>query len=124
VPFCGKSEDLGKKTEGIGKGPVPVAVIKEDKLKIYPKKSKRPLRAIRYFCFGWDRRERDAGRPIDDVRNCTDPACPLFDFRFGKNPFLKGTPGGNPEALKQWQASLKSGSESTGTERSIVGGAV
>jgi len=56
----------------------------------YPKKAKGPAKAIRLFCFecmGWDRRHKDSGKPIDDVKNCTDPMCPLFDFRSGKNPF-------------------------------------
>jgi len=58
--------------------------------KYYPKKSEKPLKAIRYFCFecmGWDRRKKDSDKPIDDVAGCTDPMCPLFDFRFGKNPY-------------------------------------
>ena len=76
----------------------------------YPRKAKTPLRAIRYQCFecmGWDRRKNSPQKPVDAVTNCTDPLCPVFDFRFGKNPFLKGRPGGNPEALKQWKDSSK-----------------
>ena len=64
----------------------------ESTVKYYPKKSKRPLQAIRYFCFecmGWDRRSKDSGKPFEDVRHCTDDMCPLFDFRFGKNPFAQ-----------------------------------
>ena len=60
--------------------------------KYYPKKSKRPVTAIRYFCFecmGWDRRSKDSGKPFEDVKGCTDEMCPLYDFRFGKNPFVK-----------------------------------
>ena len=71
--------------------------------KYHRKKSKKPLRAIRYFCFecmGWNRRSKDSVKPIEDVKGCTDELCPLFDFRFGKNPFLpKGK--GNLEALKK-----------------------
>lgn len=62
--------------------------------KYYPKKSRKPLQAIRFFCFecmGWGRRYKDSGRPYEDVKNCTDEMCPLFDFRFGKNPFRKRT---------------------------------
>jgi hypothetical protein len=44
---------------------------------------------------------KNAGKPNDDVRNCTDDLCPLYDFRFGKNPHLKGGKG-NPEALKKY----------------------
>ena len=72
-------------------------------MKIYPKKSRKPLRSIRLFCFecmGWDRRQRDSGKPFDDVKDCTDLDCPLYDFRFGKNPFLPRGKG-NPEALKK-----------------------
>jgi len=59
---------------------------------IYPRKVKSPLKAIRQFCFecmGMDRRKRNPQKPYDDVENCTDPVCPVFDFRFGKNPYLK-----------------------------------
>ena len=66
--------------------------INTEEITCYPKKPKRPLRAIRYFCFecmGWDRRYKDSGKPIEDVKNCTDEMCSLYDFRFGKNPFLK-----------------------------------
>ncbi len=58
----------------------------------YPRKAKSPLKAIRNFCFecfGMDRREKNPPKPYDDVKNCTDPVCPVFDFRFGKNPYLK-----------------------------------
>ena len=66
-----------------------MAVVAE---KYYPKKSKSPLKAIRLNCFecaGWDRRYKDSGKPFEDVKLCTDELCPLFDFRFGKNPFVK-----------------------------------
>ena len=61
-------------------------------MKLYPKKSKSPIKAIRLFCFecmGWDRRYKDSGKPIEDVKYCTDDMCPLFEFRFGKNPYRK-----------------------------------
>jgi hypothetical protein len=60
--------------------------------KIYLRKAKSPLKAIKQFCFecmGMDRCERNPPKPHDDVKNCTDPVCPVFDFRFGKNPYLK-----------------------------------
>ena len=60
----------------------------------YPRKAKTPLKAIRQFCFecfGLDRRKRNPPKPIDDVKNCSDPLCPLFDFRLGRNPFIKRT---------------------------------
>lgn len=87
--------------------------------RLYPKKSKRPLQAIRFFCFecmGWDRRSKDSGKPFDDVKDCTDTMCPLYEFRFSKNPFLKGGPG-NIEALRlareAWKLSSRNDSEST-----------
>ena len=58
----------------------------------YPKKSKRPLKAIRLNCFecmGMSRTKKDPEKPFEDVKLCTDELCPLFDFRFAKNPFLK-----------------------------------
>ena len=66
--------------------------------KYFPKKAKTPLRAIRYFCLecmGWERRKGlKQDKPFDDVRECTDPLCPLFDFRFNRNPHSnrKGNP--------------------------------
>ena len=87
-------------------------------MKLFPKKSKKPLRAIRYFCFecfGWDRRSWNSQKPICDVAECSDEMCPLYDFRFGKNPFLKGRAGGNPEALKQWRDNVKKQPESIST---------
>ena len=74
-------------------------------VKYYPKKSKRPLQAIRYFCFecmGWDRRYRDSGKPFEDVKQCPDEMCPLFDFRMGKNPFYNTKNfKGNLDALRK-----------------------
>jgi hypothetical protein len=58
----------------------------------YPRKAKTPLKAIVFQCqecMGMDRREKNPPNPIDDIRNCTDPMCPIFDFRTGKNPFMK-----------------------------------
>lgn len=71
--------------------------------KYFPKKHKSPAKAIRLFCFecnGWDRRKKDSGKPFEFVKDCLDPMCPLFDFRFGKNPFRKGGKG-NIDALKK-----------------------
>ena len=58
----------------------------------YPKKAKNPQKAIKLFCrecMGMDRRERSDVANVELVRDCTDPMCPLFDFRLGKNPFYK-----------------------------------
>ena len=56
----------------------------------YPKKSKSPAKAIRLFCkecCGLDRREKTKTGLSNLIDECSDPVCPLFDFRFGKNPF-------------------------------------
>ena len=56
----------------------------------YPKKDKSPARAIRLFCkecCGLDRREKTKTGLSNLIDECTDPICPLFDFRYGKNPF-------------------------------------
>lgn len=56
----------------------------------YPKKSKSPAKAIRLFCkecVGLDRRLKTKTGLSNLINECTDPLCPLFDFRFGKNPF-------------------------------------
>jgi len=42
-------------------------------------------------CMGMDRRSFNSPKPIDDVANCPDPCCPVFDFRYGKNPFVTRT---------------------------------
>ena len=58
----------------------------------YPRKAKTPLKAIKFQCqecMGMGRREENPARPYTDICNCTDPMCPLFDFRFGKNPFIR-----------------------------------
>lgn len=88
-------------------------------MKLYPKKSKKPLQAIRYFCFecmGWDRRAKDSGKPFDDVLNCTDEMCPLFDFRKGRNPFHTRTV--SSEELKRLRKGIKKarGNVSNGTD--------
>ena len=56
----------------------------------FPKKSKSPAKAIRLFCKecnGLDRRTKEATGCSLLISECQDPCCPLFDFRFGKNPF-------------------------------------
>ena len=67
-------------------------VIDRHGAKYFSKKNKSPAKAIRLFCFecnGWDRRKKDSGKPFEFVKECVDPMCPLFDFRFGKNPFRR-----------------------------------
>jgi hypothetical protein len=58
----------------------------------YPKKAKKPQDAIKLFCrecMGMDRRKQSQVENVELVRDCTDPMCPLFDFRLGKNPFYR-----------------------------------
>lgn len=43
-----------------------------------------PLKAIRSQCF-----ECSGGSTLE-IRNCAISDCPLFEFRFGKNPHRKG----------------------------------
>ena len=60
----------------------------------YPRKARSPLQAIKLFCrecMGSDRRKKAKAENYELVRDCPDPMCPLYDFRFGKNPFLKRT---------------------------------
>ena len=39
-----------------------------------------PVKAIREFCLGC------SGDSPNEVKLCTVTSCPLYDFRFGKNP--------------------------------------
>ena len=62
----------------------------DEGISYYPRKAKKPLKAIRLFCFecmGMSRRQKMAPEPADDVKNCSDDLCPLFEWRFGKNPY-------------------------------------
>ena len=47
-------------------------------------KTLTPLKAIRANCL-----DCAAGQP-SEVRSCVIPECPLFPYRFGKNPNRKG----------------------------------
>lgn len=40
-----------------------------------------PVKAIRAYCL------ECVGHQKNEVKNCTITACPLFPFRFGRNPF-------------------------------------
>ena len=40
-----------------------------------------PLKAIREFCFDC------SGGDVVERKNCASPKCPLYAFRFGKNPY-------------------------------------
>ena len=41
-----------------------------------------PAKAIRAFCL-------ECVETPFEVKNCTAPGCPLYPFRFGRNPYLK-----------------------------------
>lgn len=43
-----------------------------------------PLSAIKAFCF------ECCGYNRNDVKECTAPMCPLWEFRNGHNPYRKG----------------------------------
>ncbi len=63
--------------------------------KLYPAKATKPLKAIRLFCgecMGMDRRKKKKTYPLTDVAGCTDELCPLYEWRFGKHPFVRRTP--------------------------------
>lgn len=75
-------------------------------MKLYGRKSTKPLKAIRLFCFecmGMSRAIDHPKAPIEDVKGCTDDLCPLLDFRFGKNPYRKSSSKGNTEALEVYR---------------------
>lgn len=42
-----------------------------------------PVKAIREFCL------ECSGGSSSEVKHCTAPNCPLYAFRFGKNPYIK-----------------------------------
>ncbi len=56
----------------------------------YAKKATKIKTAVRLFCgecMGMCRTERDAAYPQEDVKDCTDRMCPLFEWRMGTNPY-------------------------------------
>jgi hypothetical protein len=84
----------------------------------YAKKSKTPARAIRLFCYecmGADRRKKQIDLSAGyQIKNCTDFMCPLFEFRFGKNPHVNRK--GNIEHLSSMRE-RKAQIEKTRAER-------
>lgn len=79
-------------------------------MKFYPRKSTKPLKAIRLFCFecmGMSRTNPRPRAPVEDVRGCTDDLCPLFDFRLGHNPYLNRSGKGNIDALREYANSKR-----------------
>ena len=59
-------------------------------MELYASKATKPMKAIRLFCgecMGMDRRKKKKSYPIEDVKGCTDDLCPLFEWRFGLNPY-------------------------------------
>jgi len=54
-----------------------------------PKKLKSPVKAIREHCIEC-MGGRGAGQNYSKlIKECGSPDCALFEFRFGKNPFVK-----------------------------------
>jgi hypothetical protein len=78
-------------------------------MKIYPKKSKSPLRSIRLFCAECQGSSRTKKKVEQDailrIKDCPDEMCPLYDFRMGKNPHLKRQ--STPKHLKKYQFQRK-----------------
>ena len=74
-----------------------------------PKTRKQALRAFCYECMGADRQEENPTLHHDDIRNCTDPMCPLFDFRTGKNPYAakREVSQAGLDALRKYRESKK-----------------
>ena len=61
-------------------------------MELYAAKATKPMKAIRLFCgecMGMDRRKKKKSYPFADVQGCTDDMCPLFEWRFGRNPYLR-----------------------------------
>jgi len=81
--------------------------------KYYPNKSNKPLASIRLFCaecMGMSRLSKKKAIPYADIDGCTDELCPLFEYRRGKNPNLKGRKtGGNPNIAKIRKEKIKDG---------------
>ena len=50
-----------------------------------PVKKRSPLKAIRAFCLECMCSQRE------EIKKCTAPGCPLYEFRLGKNPYLAQT---------------------------------
>lgn len=59
-----------------------------------------PLKAIRTKCL-----DCMGGSP-GEVRQCNIPECSLFQYRFGRNPALKGKRG-DGEALRKYHRSFR-----------------
>ena len=90
---------LGYKVEGD-------KVIDRDGRVWYRRKHTNPVKAIRYACLecmGTDRRDETMNPKTArvDIMKCTDPLCPLYSFRFGKNPFRKEMSEERKEAMRE-----------------------
>jgi hypothetical protein len=54
-----------------------------------PKQWKNPLKAIREFCTECNG-GRNSGQPFTKlIKECVNPYCPVYAFRFGTNPYHK-----------------------------------
>lgn len=71
---------------------------------LYPKKARSALKEIRLSCaecMGMSRTKKNPAIPSEDIRRCTDEACPLYEWRFGKNPYHRGSKGRSAEAMRE-----------------------
>ncbi len=56
------------------------------------KKIKSPIKAIRAFC-------KECVETSKDIEECTGWTCPLFPFRFGRNPYYGENDNAQTEAF-------------------------
>lgn len=68
-------------------------------------KSTSPLEAIKDFCM------ECCGYQRDEVKTCSAPMCPLYEFRLGKNPYRK-TKDYTEEELEKLRERVKKARES------------
>jgi len=53
-----------------------------------------PCKSIRKYCIG-------CAGSVGEVRKCIDDSCPLFIYRFGKNPRRKGIGNHNINSMRK-----------------------
>jgi hypothetical protein len=66
-----------------------------------------PLKSIRSFCV-WC-----MGGNALEVKNCTAPACPLYPYRLGRNPYRSPPSEAKREAGRRAMARLRSRTQSS-----------
>lgn len=80
-------------------------------------KTTTPLKAIRTHCVECQ------GGSWAQVRECEIPGCPLFQYRFGRNPALKGKRG-NSATLREYRHSFQKKAVSLHDSKEISEGAM